>query len=120
VEAIRRCRLVESITMPSRKAAGRPYAVPVPLKTLLVMPSRFGSTRFPGKPAASIRGVSLLERVWRIAKAVPEADEVIIATDDNRIAELARGFGAAVVMTSAACENGTERVQEVVAGLKAA
>lgn len=85
-----------------------------PVKSVIVIPSRYGSTRYPGKPAALIRGKTLLERVWRIAKAVPEADEVVVATDDERIAELARSFGASVAMTSSSCENGTERVQEVV------
>jgi 3-deoxy-manno-octulosonate cytidylyltransferase (CMP-KDO synthetase) len=88
------------------------------MKSVIVIPSRYGSTRFPGKPGALIRGKTLLERVWRIAKAVPEADEVIVATDDERIASLARTFGASVVMTSSSCENGTERVHEVVRSMK--
>ncbi len=76
----------------------------------IVIPSRYGSKRFPGKPLADIRGRSLLQRVWSIAKKVTGVSGVYVATDDARIADHARSFGAEAVMTSPGCANGTERV----------
>ncbi len=75
----------------------------------LVIPSRYGSSRFPGKPLAQIAGCSMIERVWRIASAVKGAS-VLVATDDERIAEHVRAFGGKVVMTPSDCRNGTERI----------
>lgn len=82
------------------------------MKTIIVIPARFGSSRFPGKPLAPIAGLSLLKRVWRIAEAVPGVDGSFIATDDERVAAHAKSFGAHVLMTSASCRNGSERVWE--------
>lgn len=80
----------------------------------IVIPARHASTRYPGKPLALIRGAGgvarpLIERSWRAAMAVPGVASVVVATDDARIADVARGFGATVVMTPADCRNGTER-----------
>ncbi|MDE1900073.1 MAG: 3-deoxy-manno-octulosonate cytidylyltransferase [Alphaproteobacteria bacterium] len=80
----------------------------------IVIPARYASTRFPGKPLHNIAGRSMLERVWRIARAVRGCSRVVIATDDARIAAHAASFGAESVMTPAACANGTERVQAAV------
>ncbi len=80
----------------------------------IVIPARFGSRRFPGKPMASIRGRSLLNRVWSIAKMVTGVAEVYIATDDERVADHAQSFGAKVIMTAPECENGTERVHQAM------
>lgn len=88
------------------------------MSTAIVIPARYGSSRFPGKPLAPIRGRSMLQRVWRIARAVQGVDSVVVATDDERIAEHARGFGADVAMTSPDCRNGTERVAEAVRALR--
>jgi 3-deoxy-manno-octulosonate cytidylyltransferase (CMP-KDO synthetase) len=88
------------------------------LETVIVIPARYGSTRFPGKPLALIRGKSLLCRTWSIAKAVRGVDEVIIATDDNRVAEHATAFGANVKMTEISCRNGTERVLQSLSTMK--
>lgn len=88
------------------------------MSTVIVIPSRYGSSRFPGKPLTPIRGKSLLERVWRIAQGVHSADRVIVATDDERIREHAEAFGAEVSMTSQECRNGTERVYEALSSLK--
>lgn len=85
---------------------------------VIVIPARYGSRRFPGKPLADIGGRSLLSRTWSIAKAVRNVSEVYIATEDERVAGHARGFGALTVMTSKACANGTERVYELVRGLE--
>lgn len=79
------------------------------MNTAIVIPARYASSRFPGKPLAKIAGHSMLYRVWRIAQAVNGVDKVLIATDDERIVKHAGGFGADVVMTSADCKNGTER-----------
>ena len=83
----------------------------------IVIPARFGSKRFPGKPMAPILGASLLHRVWLIARAVTGVSQVYVATDDDRVAEHARGFGAAVIMTSPECENGTVRVHQAMRSL---
>ncbi|MBC6408795.1 MAG: 3-deoxy-manno-octulosonate cytidylyltransferase [Rhodobacteraceae bacterium] len=84
------------------------------MSTLIVIPARYGSTRYPGKPLVPLRGATgkakpLLERSWHAARAIEGVDRVVIATDDARIADAARGFGAEVVMTPATCANGTER-----------
>jgi 3-deoxy-manno-octulosonate cytidylyltransferase (CMP-KDO synthetase) len=91
------------------------------MKTLVVIPARFGSTRFPGKPLALVAGVSMIQRVYeRATNADPEAcAKVVVATDDRRIAEAVRGFRGEAVMTSADCPNGTMRCHEAVVALEA-
>ncbi|MBI4184841.1 MAG: 3-deoxy-manno-octulosonate cytidylyltransferase [Proteobacteria bacterium] len=88
------------------------------MRIAVVIPARYGSRRYPGKPLMTIRGRSLLNRVWAIAKAVGGVDEVYVATDDERIAAHARSFGAAAVMTRADCATGTDRVREAVARIE--
>lgn len=80
----------------------------------IVIPARYGSRRFPGKPLTAIRGRSLLNRAWSIAKAVDGVSAIYIATEDARIADHARTFGATAIMTSEDCVNGTERVREAI------
>jgi 3-deoxy-manno-octulosonate cytidylyltransferase (CMP-KDO synthetase) len=80
----------------------------------IVIPARYGSSRFPGKPLCVVAGVSMLERVWRIARAVRQASRIVIATDDERILTHARSFDAEAIMTSPTCTNGTERVYDAV------
>lgn len=80
---------------------------------LAVIPARFGSTRFPGKPLALLWGKPLVQHVWERARSVPGIDTLVLATDDDRIAVAARGFGAWVERTSADCATGTDRVAEV-------
>lgn len=87
------------------------------MKATIVIPARMGSTRFPGKPLALIKGTSLLERVWRIARAVNGVDNIIIATDHQDIADCAEGFGADVAMTSSTCKTGSDRVAEAISGM---
>lgn len=87
---------------------------------LIIVPARFGSRRYPGKPLAMIRGATgeqrtLIERSWRAACAVQNAARVIVATDDERIAQVAQDFGADVVMTPTDCLNGTERCAAAIA-----
>ncbi|MBI4370539.1 MAG: 3-deoxy-manno-octulosonate cytidylyltransferase [Elusimicrobia bacterium] len=81
-------------------------------KTVIVIPVRWGSERFPGKPLAMISGKSMLHRVWAIAQSCRPTDDVWIATDDERIKEHAQKIGAQAMMTPASCRNGTERVLE--------
>lgn len=89
---------------------------PVP-KVLAVIPARFGSSRFPGKPLSLIQGKSLIQRTYENALLCPILDDVVIATDDDRIFSHATDFGAKVIMTDPTHPNGTERIAEVVAGL---
>ena len=81
---------------------------------VIVVPARYASTRYPGKPLALLKGASgiskpLIQRSWKPAIAVPGVARVIVATDDDRIADAARGFGAEVAMTPESSRNGTER-----------
>ena len=80
----------------------------------IVIPARFASSRFPGKALADLAGRTVLEHVWHQARR-SGASEVLVATDDERIAGAARGFGAEVVRTLASHRSGTERVAEVAA-----
>ena len=84
-----------------------------------MIPARFASQRFPGKPLVPLVGASgvakpLIRRSWEAASAVPGAAAVFVATDDERIAEVVRGFGGQVVMTSPDCRNGTERCADAL------
>lgn len=79
------------------------------MTTLAVIPARYGSTRFPGKPLVQIAGRAMIERVWRHTSAADGIDRVVVATDDQRIADAVAGFGGEAVMTPDTCRNGTER-----------
>lgn len=74
-----------------------------------IIPARFGSTRFPGKPLAVVGGVPMIERVVRRVQSANIVDRVVVATDDVRIQEAVENFGGEVIMTSVECENGTVR-----------
>src|SRR5262245_25936558 len=80
---------------------------------LAVIPARHGASRFPGKPLAVLWGKPLLQHVWERARAARGIDRLVIATDDDRIAHIARSFGAEAEMTPADCASGTDRVAEV-------
>lgn len=79
-----------------------------------VIPSRYASQRLPGKPLIDLCGKTMLERVWLAAVRSQNLDAVIIATDDERIETVARGFGADVELTSPALESGTDRCYAAV------
>jgi len=84
------------------------------MSALIVIPARYASSRYPGKPLVALKGASgvaksLIERSWDAACSVSGGHKVVVATDDARIAKAAEGFGAEVVMTSSDCRNGTER-----------
>ncbi len=91
------------------------------MSVLIAIPARYASTRYPGKPLVVLNGPdgakTLIQRSWEAARAVKGADRVVVATDDDRIKTHAEGFGAEVIMTSTACQNGTERCAEVAARL---
>ncbi|WP_306151272.1 3-deoxy-manno-octulosonate cytidylyltransferase [Roseovarius sp. MMSF_3281] len=87
------------------------------MSVLVVIPARYASSRYPGKPLAELRGAtgeskSLIRRSWEAAQGVADVERVVVATDDARIKTACAAFGAEVVMTSEACANGTERCAE--------
>ena len=89
------------------------------MQTVILIPARFPSVRFPGKPLAMLTGAtgearSLIQRSWDAAVSVSGITGVFVLTDDDRIADAARGFGANVLMTSEAPRNGTERCAEAL------
>lgn len=83
----------------------------------IIIPARYASSRFPGKPLALLAGKPMLQHVYERA-CESEATRVVVATDDERIAACASGFGAEVCMTSADHPSGTDRLQEVVKKLQ--
>lgn len=83
------------------------------MKILGVIPSRYGSTRFPGKPLIDIDGKTMIQRVYEQAKKSTLLNEVVVATDDERIFKHVQSFGGKVIMTAASHESGTERCAEV-------
>lgn len=94
------------------------------MKTVIVIPARYASSRFPGKALAPLTGATgvtkpLIQRSWEAAQKVQEVDRVVVATDDLRIKEVAESAGAEVVITSADCQNGTERCAEALDNLGA-
>ena len=87
-------------------------------KIAAIIPARWGSTRFPGKPLHYIAGKPLIQHVWERCKSARLLGEIIIATDDMRIAEAAFSFGAEVSITSSKHRSGTDRIAEVAKKLK--
>ncbi|KAL0328484.1 UNVERIFIED_CONTAM: 3-deoxy-manno-octulosonate cytidylyltransferase, mitochondrial [Sesamum calycinum] len=79
-----------------------------------IIPARFASSRFQGKPLVHILGKPMIQRTWERAKLATLLDHVVVATDDDKIAACCNGFGAEVVMTSESCRNGTERCNEAL------
>ena len=84
------------------------------MKVLGVIPARYNSTRFPGKPLAIIRDKTLIEHVYSKAISAKNLDDVYVATDDNRIKDTVEKFGGKVFMTSPDHESGSDRVAEAV------
>ena len=92
------------------------------MKTAILIPARYQSSRYPGKPLVELKGAGgvakpLIQRSYEAAQRVRGIDSVHVVTDDERIAERASGFGAPVVMTSSEARNGTERCAEALAQL---
>jgi CMP-2-keto-3-deoxyoctulosonic acid synthetase len=80
------------------------------MKAVIVVPARWASTRFPGKPLAMIAGVSLIQRVYERAIRSRRASEVVVATDDDRIARHVEAFGGKVVRPIGDFRTGTDRI----------
>ena len=91
--------------------------MPAP-KVAVVIPARYGSTRFPGKPLFKIAGKPLIQHVWERCGKARGITAIIVATDDMRIAEAAFDFGAEVSMTSPKHRSGTDRCAEVAKRLR--
>jgi 3-deoxy-manno-octulosonate cytidylyltransferase (CMP-KDO synthetase) len=89
------------------------------MRAVGVIPARYAASRFPGKPLAPIAGVPLVRRVYDGARSAKRLAQVIVATEDARIADACRAFGAEVAMTSPDHPTGTDRIAEVAAGLDA-
>src|SRR5712675_752763 len=88
-----------------------------PQQVVAFIPARFASTRLPGKPLADIDGRPMIEHVYRRVSASPLVQQVIVATDDLRIATRVNGFGGKVRLTKATHRTGTDRLAEVAATL---
>ena len=84
------------------------------MKVHIVIPARYASTRLPGKPLLDIAGKPMIQHVHERAQEAACAD-IVIATDDERIAEVVRAFGGKAVMTSPDHRSGTDRLAEVAA-----
>lgn len=83
------------------------------VEKLGIIPARYASTRFPGKPLALINGVPMIERVYRQAEK-SDLDKIVVATDDDRIANCVKNFGGNVVMTSPDLPSGTDRCRAAI------
>ena len=84
------------------------------MKILGIIPSRYASTRFPGKPLIDIDGKTMIQRVYEQAKKASSLTDVVVATDDERIFAHIKSFNGNVVMTSSSHESGTDRCAEVL------
>lgn len=89
------------------------------MKVAVIIPARYASSRFPGKPLADICGKPMIQWVYERSLLCAAVDRVIVATDDERIAAAVRDFGGEVAMTRADHSTGTDRLAEVAAGLDA-
>ena len=90
----------------------------MPANVAVVIPARYASTRFPGKPLHLIAGKPLIQHVWERCRRAKDVAEVIVATDDMRIAEAAFAFGAEVSFTEDSHRSGTDRCAEVAARMR--
>lgn len=84
-----------------------------------VIPARYASVRFPGKALARLDGKSLVQRVWEQAKKAKQLDQLVVATDDERIAKEVSSFGGEAIMTAPELVSGTDRVWEAAKGTQA-
>jgi len=89
------------------------------LAIVAIIPARYAATRLPGKPLSEIHGKTMIERVHERARAAKRVDRVIVATEDERIAAVVRGFGGEAVLTSPRHATGTDRLAEAARGIDA-
>jgi 3-deoxy-manno-octulosonate cytidylyltransferase (CMP-KDO synthetase) len=92
------------------------------MNVVVLIPARFASSRYPGKPLVALKGASgtpkpLIQRSVEAARRIPGVSGVFVTTDDERIADACAGFGVGVIMTSPECRNGTERCAEALGSL---
>ena len=97
----------------ARKYTNIRFLLNMEKKVLAVIPARYASTRFPGKPLVKIGEKSIIQRVYEQAQKAKRVDEVIVATDDDRIYKHVKGFDGLVTMTSDTHRSGTDRCAEV-------
>ena len=105
-------RFVVPVVFPSELARSLRHT-----RVVAVIPSRYRSTRLPGKPLVFIGGKTMVEHVWRSASDARRVDAVVVATDDERVARVVDEFGGVAVMTRADHATGTDRLAEVAAEL---
>ncbi|MCF8368251.1 MAG: 3-deoxy-manno-octulosonate cytidylyltransferase [Bacteroidales bacterium] len=84
------------------------------MKIIGIIPSRFGSSRFPGKPLAEIKGKTMIQRVYEQAQLAKSLSAVFVATDDQRIVDEVNSFNGKVIFTSTEHKSGTDRCNEVI------
>jgi 3-deoxy-manno-octulosonate cytidylyltransferase (CMP-KDO synthetase) len=89
------------------------------LAIVAIIPARFASTRLPGKPLSDIHGKTMIERVWERVRTAALVERVVVATDDERIAAVVRGFGGEAVLTSPEHTTGTDRLAEAARSIPA-
>ena len=82
------------------------------MKILGVIPARYSSSRFPGKPLADISGKPMIQHVYERSRLAKSLSDVLVATDDDRILECVKNFGGSVVLTSSELPNGTSRCEQ--------
>jgi 3-deoxy-manno-octulosonate cytidylyltransferase (CMP-KDO synthetase) len=88
------------------------------MAVVAIIPARYGSTRLPGKPLATIGGKPMIQHVYESASKAVGLDRVLVATDDPRVKQVVRGFGGEVIMTSKDHATGTDRLAEVARKIK--
>jgi len=88
------------------------------MKIVGIIPARYGATRLPGKALADIAGQPMIEHVYRRARQAESLDELLVATDDERIARVVHDFGGQAVMTSSEHKSGSDRIAEVAEDLE--
>ena len=89
------------------------------MTSIVIIPARYESTRFPGKPLCPLKGVPIIQHVYENSKRAHRADEVIVATDSELIRETVETFGGKAVMTDKRHRTGTDRIAEVAGSLDA-
>ena len=87
------------------------------MNVTLLIPARYGSSRFPGKPLAPINGKPMIQHVYERASLAKGLTDIYVATDDDRIKDAVEGFGGKVVMTSAEAASGTDRIEDAITQL---
>lgn len=100
--------------MKGRPSPGKVGEMKMKPKVIGMIPSRYASTRLPGKPLKMILGKTMIQRVYERCQLAKTLDIVAVATDDDRIAEVVRGFGGTAIMTSPECPSGTDRLAEAL------